>query len=118
RVFSHLWCGSHLLLLVIDRLGADITLFLTHPEMVEGGVSVESSTPSWNVRHSLLVHDPGAEPPHAGPRLLLDFLNRQKKLRGRSRKSSARGCFGMKVDRIGALSGMGSFIRNPKCRES
>nr|XP_046184395.1 C-type natriuretic peptide 2 [Oncorhynchus gorbuscha] len=47
----------------------------------------------------------------AGPvvhRLFLDFLRQQRTFRGRSRKSAtARGCFGMKVDRIGSISGLG-----------
>ncbi|CAL8326883.1 unnamed protein product [Lota lota] len=39
----------------------------------------------------------------------LDFLKSNRKLRGRSRKRMAggRGCFGMKMDRIGSLSGLG-----------
>ncbi|XP_066526283.1 C-type natriuretic peptide 2 [Hoplias malabaricus] len=64
--------------------------------------SAQSSTLSDTERHG---H--GAEHHRAIPRLFLDFLSAQRKLRGRSRKSSARGCFGVKVDRIGALSGLG-----------
>ena len=42
-------------------------------------------------------------------RFFLDFLQSNRKLRGRSRKHMAggRGCFGMKMDRIGSLSGLG-----------
>ncbi|XP_022077977.1 C-type natriuretic peptide 2-like [Acanthochromis polyacanthus] len=45
----------------------------------------------------------------AVPRFLLDFLQRQSKMRRRSRKSivGGRGCFGMKMDRIGSISGLG-----------
>ncbi|XP_070786251.1 C-type natriuretic peptide 2 [Enoplosus armatus] len=45
----------------------------------------------------------------AVPRFFLDFLNRQSKMRRRSRKSmvGGRGCFGMKMDRIGSISGLG-----------
>ncbi|KAM4564166.1 C-type natriuretic peptide 2-like [Fundulus diaphanus] len=45
----------------------------------------------------------------AVPHSLLDFLRRQAKTRRRSRKSMAGGggCFGMKLDRIGSLSGLG-----------
>ncbi|CAJ1048381.1 C-type natriuretic peptide 2-like [Xyrichtys novacula] len=46
----------------------------------------------------------------AVPRFFLDFLQRQSKMRRRSRKSmvgGGRGCFGMKMDRIGSLSGLG-----------
>ncbi|XP_005816433.1 C-type natriuretic peptide 2-like [Xiphophorus maculatus] len=43
------------------------------------------------------------------PRLFLDFLRRRAKTRRRSHKATAggRGCFGMKLDRIGSISGLG-----------
>ncbi|KAM4537217.1 C-type natriuretic peptide 2-like [Odontesthes bonariensis] len=43
------------------------------------------------------------------PRFFVDFLRRQAKTRRRSRKSmvGGRGCFGMKMDRIGSISGLG-----------
>uniref|UniRef100_A0A8C2WVI8 Uncharacterized protein n=1 Tax=Cyclopterus lumpus TaxID=8103 RepID=A0A8C2WVI8_CYCLU len=44
------------------------------------------------------------------PRFLLDLLRQQSKTRRRSRKSmvgGGRGCFGMKMDRIGSISGLG-----------
>ncbi|KAG7233216.1 hypothetical protein INR49_007376 [Caranx melampygus] len=45
----------------------------------------------------------------AVPVFFLDFLRRQGKMRRRSRKSmvGGRGCFGMKMDRIGSISGLG-----------
>uniref|UniRef100_UPI0037E91184 C-type natriuretic peptide 2 n=1 Tax=Semicossyphus pulcher TaxID=241346 RepID=UPI0037E91184 len=45
----------------------------------------------------------------AVPKFFLDFLQRQSKMRRRSRKSmvGGRGCFGMKMDRIGSISGLG-----------
>nr|XP_046236745.1 C-type natriuretic peptide 2 [Scatophagus argus] len=45
----------------------------------------------------------------AVPRFFLDFLQRQTKMRRRSRNSmvGGRGCFGMKMDRIGSISGLG-----------
>ncbi|KAM6959592.1 C-type natriuretic peptide 2-like [Tautogolabrus adspersus] len=45
----------------------------------------------------------------AVPRFFMDFLQRQSKMRRRSRKSmvGGRGCFGMKMDRIGSISGLG-----------
>ncbi|XP_070711196.1 C-type natriuretic peptide 2 [Pempheris klunzingeri] len=45
----------------------------------------------------------------AVPLFFLDFLQRQSKMRRRSRKSmvGGRGCFGMKMDRIGSISGLG-----------
>ncbi|KAM3857443.1 C-type natriuretic peptide 2-like [Diretmus argenteus] len=43
------------------------------------------------------------------PRFFLDFLQRHRRMRGRSRKTmvGGRGCFGMKMDRIGSISGLG-----------
>ncbi|XP_056155944.1 C-type natriuretic peptide 2 [Lampris incognitus] len=43
------------------------------------------------------------------PQFFLGFLHRHRKLRGRNRKSmiGGRGCFGMKIDRIGSISGLG-----------
>ncbi|XP_054912175.1 C-type natriuretic peptide 2-like [Poeciliopsis prolifica] len=41
------------------------------------------------------------------PRLFLDFLRRRAKTRRRSHTAGGRGCFGMKLDRIGSISGLG-----------
>ncbi|XP_026181949.1 C-type natriuretic peptide 2-like [Mastacembelus armatus] len=45
----------------------------------------------------------------AVPRFFRDFLQQQAKMRRWSRKSmfGGRGCFGMKMDRIGSISGLG-----------
>ncbi|XP_044040410.1 C-type natriuretic peptide 2 [Siniperca chuatsi] len=45
----------------------------------------------------------------AVPRFFRDFLKQQSKMRRRSRKSTVggRGCFGMKMDRIGSISRLG-----------
>ncbi|CAM9099072.1 unnamed protein product [Lampetra planeri] len=46
----------------------------------------------------------------ATPRFFLDFLRQHSKMRRRNRKSmvgGGRGCFGMKMDRIGSVSGLG-----------
>uniref|UniRef100_A0A8B9HLZ1 Uncharacterized protein n=1 Tax=Astyanax mexicanus TaxID=7994 RepID=A0A8B9HLZ1_ASTMX len=84
-----------------DLFGSEISsLLMAQPEVTEG--SAQSPVPSETERRGL-----GAQPSKDVPRLFLDFLSIQRKLKGRSRKSSARGCFGMKVDRIGALSGLG-----------
>ncbi|XP_067417903.1 C-type natriuretic peptide prohormone-like [Emydura macquarii macquarii] len=51
------------------------------------------------------------EPPSRDPtwaRFFADFMSGQRKFRGRTKKAPmAQGCFGMKLDRIGALSGLG-----------
>ncbi|KAI4874008.1 hypothetical protein NFI96_007246 [Prochilodus magdalenae] len=89
-----------------DLFGSDIgSLLLAQPDIMEG--SAHRPAPSEMVVHGLTPPSVGVVPQRAVPRLLLDFLSTQRKLRGRSRKSPARGCFGMKVDRIGALSGLG-----------
>ncbi|KAM3590002.1 uncharacterized protein V6R79_001757 [Siganus canaliculatus] len=45
----------------------------------------------------------------AVPQFFLDFLQRRSKMKRRSRTSmvGGRGCFGMKMDRIGSISGLG-----------
>ncbi|KAK7129458.1 hypothetical protein R3I94_017614 [Phoxinus phoxinus] len=74
-----------------DLFGLKISsLLLAHPEVMEG--SADSASP-------LLPRPPS--------RVFLDVLNRHRKLQGRSRKGMSRGCFGMKVDRIGVISGLG-----------
>ncbi|XP_054857031.1 C-type natriuretic peptide 1-like [Eublepharis macularius] len=40
-------------------------------------------------------------------RLFSDLLGSSRSYRGRSKKGLSRGCFGVKLDRIGALSGLG-----------
>ncbi|XP_053861551.1 C-type natriuretic peptide-like [Malaclemys terrapin pileata] len=51
------------------------------------------------------------EPPSLDPawaRFFADFMTGQRKFRGRTRKAPApQGCFGVKLDRIGTLSGLG-----------
>ncbi|XP_056305303.1 C-type natriuretic peptide 2 [Danio aesculapii] len=79
-----------------DFFGAQISSLLSVPvEVTEG--SAEAPPPSQS-HHG---HQPQS------PRVLLDILRQSRKLQGRSRKGVARGCFGMKVDRIGVISGLG-----------
>ncbi|NXF31036.1 ANFC protein, partial [Nyctibius bracteatus] len=40
-------------------------------------------------------------------RFFSDLLSLPRRYRGRSKKGLARGCFGVKLDRIGSLSGLG-----------
>ncbi|XP_053136663.1 C-type natriuretic peptide 1-like [Hemicordylus capensis] len=40
-------------------------------------------------------------------RLFRDLLGSSRRYRGRSKKGLSRGCFGVKLDRIGTLSGLG-----------
>ncbi|XP_053574359.1 C-type natriuretic peptide 3-like [Bombina bombina] len=60
-------------------------------------------------RESPLTQDSAQLPSsRAWLRLFSDFMNNQKKFRGRTKKSGVtRGCFGMKLERIGSFSGLG-----------
>ncbi|XP_032817994.2 uncharacterized protein LOC116946871 [Petromyzon marinus] len=40
-------------------------------------------------------------------RLFNDFVSNQRRFKGRTKKGPGKGCFGGKLDRIGALSGLG-----------
>ncbi|XP_073678676.1 C-type natriuretic peptide 2 [Garra rufa] len=79
-----------------DLFGLKISsLVLAHPEVSEG--SADEVLPLTTTHHG-----------NAAPsRVFLDLLGRHRKLQGRSRKGVGRGCFGMKVDRIGVISGLG-----------
>ncbi|XP_060792648.1 C-type natriuretic peptide 2 [Neoarius graeffei] len=89
-----------------DLFGSEITsLLLSQPEVTEG--SAQNPTPSESDGRGLPGLFVMEEPLHLVPHPFLDFLMGQTKLRVRNRKGSARGCFGIKVDRIGALSGLG-----------
>ncbi|KTF80851.1 hypothetical protein cypCar_00046960 [Cyprinus carpio] len=79
-----------------DLFGLKISsLVLAHPEVSEG--SADEAPPLSQTRHGN----------GAPSRVFLELLGRHRKLQGRSRKGVARGCFGMKVDRIGVISGLG-----------
>ncbi|XP_044128769.1 C-type natriuretic peptide-like [Bufo gargarizans] len=58
-----------------------------------------------------ILHTPDSAqmpPNRAWLRLFSDFMNNQKKFRGRTKKSRmSGGCFGMKLERIGSKSGLG-----------
>ncbi|XP_053498887.1 C-type natriuretic peptide 2 [Ictalurus furcatus] len=89
-----------------DLFGSEITsLLLSQLEVTEG--SAQSPALSESDRHGLSGRVVMEERLRHVPRPFLDFLTRQRKLRVWNRKGSARGCFGIKVDRIGALSGLG-----------
>ncbi|KAM4678057.1 C-type natriuretic peptide 3-like [Discoglossus pictus] len=59
-------------------------------------------------RESPLPDSAQMPPSRAFVRLFSDFMSNQKKFRGRTKKSGVtRGCFGMKLERIGTFSGLG-----------
>ncbi|XP_068612054.1 C-type natriuretic peptide 2 [Brachionichthys hirsutus] len=90
--------GSHLSSLILATPTSD--------DIIEGSDGRPSSS-------SVFAPPTGATSGLAGrralPRLFRDFLRRQSKTRRRSRNSmvGGRGCFGMKMDRIGSISGLG-----------
>ncbi|XP_031441137.1 C-type natriuretic peptide 2 [Clupea harengus] len=86
-----------------DLFGTKISALLqARPEVTEG--SAYSPTLSPNGGHG---PSQSVVPQHPVPHHFLKFLSHQTKFNGRSRKSSARGCFGLKMDRIGIMSGLG-----------
>ncbi|XP_068443903.1 C-type natriuretic peptide 2 [Clinocottus analis] len=85
-----------------SRLSSLISAPPTSDDNTEGSAGRPAPTTS-------LFPSGGAAGRGAAPRFLLDLL-RQSKTRRRSRKSmvwGGRGCFGMKMDRIGSISGLG-----------
>ncbi|XP_029932367.1 C-type natriuretic peptide 2-like [Myripristis murdjan] len=91
-----------------SRLSSLILAPPTPDDITEG--SAQSPAPSSSSSASPLHAARGlAGRQEVVPGFFLDFLQRHRKLRGRSRKSmlGGRGCFGMKMDRIGSLSGLG-----------
>ncbi|XP_035624956.2 C-type natriuretic peptide 2 [Oncorhynchus keta] len=82
------------------------SLILNQPDITSEGSTSGPSHSYHPPSQRLAGRGMGAGP--VVPRLFLDFLRQQRMFRGRSRKSAtARGCFGMKVDRIGSISGLG-----------
>ncbi|XP_014824558.1 PREDICTED: C-type natriuretic peptide 2-like [Poecilia mexicana] len=99
QVFLSLF-GSHLASLIEATPPPD--------DITEGSASSPTSPP----RQALSRHGNVsglASRQEAVSRLFLDFLRQRVKTRRRSHKAMAggRGCFGMKLDRIGSISGLG-----------
>ncbi|XP_033465537.1 C-type natriuretic peptide 2 [Epinephelus lanceolatus] len=97
----HSLFGSHLSSLITAPLASD--------DVTEGSGGRPAPSRGLAVnRHGAAVRGLGGGR-EAVPRFFLDFLQRQSKMRRRSRKSmmGGRGCFGMKMDRIGSISGLG-----------
>ncbi|XP_040886777.1 C-type natriuretic peptide 2 [Toxotes jaculatrix] len=95
-----------------SRLSSLILATPTSDDVTEGSAgrpAPSSSSPSVGLAVSRSVVRGLAGKQGAAPRFFLDFLRRQAKMSRRSRKSmvGGRGCFGMKMDRIGSISGLG-----------
>ncbi|MEQ2188836.1 hypothetical protein GOODEAATRI_019052 [Goodea atripinnis] len=100
---------------LLSLLGSRITSLIeatpTSDDITEGSASPPTFPPP-SLELALNHHGNTsglASRQEAVPRFFLDFLRRQVKTRRRSRKSmvGGRGCFGMKLDRIGSISGLG-----------
>ncbi|KAJ1080132.1 hypothetical protein NDU88_000352 [Pleurodeles waltl] len=97
-----------------DLLGEEITALLSAEERIDAAADDASSSSS----SAELRFPPGRRPlrdaadsAQQAPnrtwlRYFSDFMNNQKKFRGRTKKTS-QGCFGFKLDRIGSFSGLG-----------
>ncbi|XP_069806040.1 C-type natriuretic peptide-like [Dendropsophus ebraccatus] len=93
---------------LVDLLSQDLSSseeLMLLDSMDELGVPPSGPRP----RDTLLTPDSAQMPPNrAWLRLFSDFMSNQKKFRGRTKKSgTGRGCFGMKLERIGSMSGLG-----------
>lgn len=96
--------GSHLSSLILAPARTDDT--------AEGSSRPHHSSSSSLIQGPMAGHSATKDLPGkkaAVPQFFLDFLKRQSKMRRRGRTSmvGGRGCFGMKMDRIGSISGLG-----------
>ncbi|KAL2079292.1 hypothetical protein ACEWY4_025036 [Coilia grayii] len=86
-----------------DLFGPEISsLLLARSEVTEGSSYGPTLLPKGGPGPSESV-----APHRPVPHRFLKLLSHQRKFNGRNRKSSGRGCFGLKVDRIGIMSGLG-----------
>nr|XP_056721458.1 C-type natriuretic peptide 1-like [Euleptes europaea] len=78
-------------------LGSEETEQEQDESLLTGALEQQDALPPW------------ARNPREGAfqRLLSDLLGSSRSYQGRSKKGLSRGCFGVKLDRIGALSGLG-----------
>ncbi|XP_029381958.1 C-type natriuretic peptide 2-like [Echeneis naucrates] len=94
-----------------SRLSSLILAPPTSDDITEGSAGRPAPSPSPSNGRALSHSAVGGlvDKQETVPRFFLDFLRRQAKMRRRSRKSmvGGRGCFGMKMDRIGSISGLG-----------
>lgn len=91
-----------------SRLASLISATPTSDDITEGSAGSPSSSSTGLTRgHGASTALVGRQ--KVAPQFFLDFLRRQSKIRRRSRNSmvGGRGCFGMKMDRIGSISGLG-----------
>ncbi|XP_029985481.1 C-type natriuretic peptide 2-like [Sphaeramia orbicularis] len=97
-----------------SRLSSLILAPPSSDDIAEGSADGPAPSPFSSSPHRRLAAGRGGARGLAGrqeavPRFFLDFLQGQSKMGRRNRKSmvGGRGCFGMKMDRIGTISGLG-----------
>ncbi|XP_015275828.1 PREDICTED: C-type natriuretic peptide-like [Gekko japonicus] len=91
---------------LLELLGEDLAALLSSrerdpPSALQGSFSQLLNRPRPPREPS------GAPSEHAWLHLFKDFVNTPKKFRGHTKKMAQQGCFGIKLDRIGTLSGLG-----------
>lgn len=96
---------------LLESLEEDLAALLSG---IEGGDTPPLPQESWSrflrTRQRPLHAAAGPPMPPTDPAWLHffnDFVTTHKKFRGRTKKMAQQGCFGMKLDRIGTLSGLG-----------
>nr|XP_014349800.1 PREDICTED: C-type natriuretic peptide-like [Latimeria chalumnae] len=91
-----------------DLLGEEISTLISADERSDvdsDGTGSDTSAERLRLRGDLAESQPAAS--RLWAYFLNDFMSGQKKFRGRTKKGPPRGCFGIKMDRIGAASGLG-----------
>ncbi|XP_069500392.1 C-type natriuretic peptide-like [Ambystoma mexicanum] len=99
-----------------DLLGEEITALISAEERIDAAADDDSSSSISSAelrfapaRRPLRDAEDSSQqaPNRAWLRFFSDFMNNQKKFRGRTKKTTSQGCFGFKLDRIGSFSGLG-----------
>ncbi|XP_063042911.1 C-type natriuretic peptide 2 [Engraulis encrasicolus] len=80
---------------------------VTEPEGSASGPPALLSSSSRATSESVAPPPPSARHSPVPPQRVLKLLGHQRKFNNRNRKSTGRGCFGLKVDRISIMSGLG-----------
>ncbi|XP_043932015.1 C-type natriuretic peptide-like [Protopterus annectens] len=102
--------------LLAELWGEELASLLSAEENVDAALDdydssetsrfLDGQKPEWrSLRDTVTESQPSND--RVWLRFFNDFMSSQKMFRGRTKKAPSRGCFGMKLDRIGALSGLG-----------
>ncbi|XP_043926616.1 C-type natriuretic peptide [Protopterus annectens] len=86
-----------------NLLGEELSEYLTSTEQ-EGNSKLENIRTKGRLLRDLRIDTRSKA---AWARILHDFPNPSKKYKGINKKGMSKGCFGLKLDRIGSMSGLG-----------